>query len=56
LNIARASIGETRSQLYVAQDLGYIDTRVFERLKEKCEAVSRQIWNFMKYLKKPKRL
>lgn len=56
LNIARASIGETRSQLYVSLDLGYIEAYEFDRLKDKCETVSRQIWNFMKYLRKTRRL
>lgn len=51
LNFARGSAGETRSHLYVALDLKYINMEDFRKLKDKCELISRHIWNFMKYLK-----
>jgi four helix bundle protein len=52
LIISKGSIAEVRSQLYVALDLKYVDEIEFGAIKEKCEAVSRHIWNFMMYLKK----
>lgn len=51
LNISRGSVAEVRSQLYIASDLEYVSEEDFVSAKEKCEIISRQIWNFMKYLK-----
>ncbi len=43
LTIAKASCAEVRSQLYLAHDLGYLDTLAFERLLKDAEEVSRII-------------
>lgn len=51
LNIARGSVAEVRSQLYIAYDLGYVSEPEFLILKDQCENISRHIWSFMKYLK-----
>ncbi len=51
LNVARGSVAEVRSQLYVALDLKYVTGKEFEDAKIQCETVSRHLWNFIKYLK-----
>ncbi len=43
LTIAKASCAEVRSQLYLAHDLGYLDSRTFEQLLKDAEEVSRII-------------
>ena len=47
LNIAKASAGEIRSQLYVAFEVGYIEKSELERLKEKAKFLSGSITNHM---------
>ena len=51
LIIARGSAGELRSHLYVAFDIGYIEQDVFEKLKTESIAISKCIYNLIKYLK-----
>jgi len=41
LSTAKGSCAEVRSQLYVALDVAYIDTRTFEDLKAQSEEVGR---------------
>jgi len=41
LSTAKASCAELRSQLYVALDVGYIDTRTFQDLRTQSEEVGR---------------
>ncbi len=50
LFIAKASAGEVRSLLYVALDLGYIDTQTHEQLSKQALRISRQLAGFIKYL------
>jgi four helix bundle protein len=52
LHIARGSVGETRSQIEIAYELGYIDSSQFMQLFEKCQTLSKQINGFIKYLRK----
>jgi four helix bundle protein len=52
LFMAKGSSGEVRSQLYVAYDLGYLDTKSFELLNESAISISKQLSGFIKYLNK----
>ena len=48
LNIAKASAGETRSLLYIAYEVGYIDREEMEDMKGKARFLSGSIANHMK--------
>ncbi len=50
LYIAKASAGEFRSQLYLANDIEYLDSEEFEKLKLKVNEVSKLISGLIKYL------
>ena len=52
LNVAKASAGEVRSQLYLAFDLEYLEENDFNELKNNALEVSKMISGFIKYLKK----
>lgn len=51
LYIAKASAGEVRAQLYVAHDIGYLNTETFTYLKSLAEECSRLIASFAKKLR-----
>jgi len=51
LGFAKASAGELRAQLYVALDAGYLDRRQFDQLYDQADKCSRQLSNFIAYLK-----
>lgn len=50
LAIAKASAGEVRSQLYVAQDVKYLNEQQFITLFQMIEKASRQLSRFISYL------
>ncbi len=50
LYVAKGSAGEFRSQLYLAQDLKYINDEKFERLNIKVNEISKMISGLIKYL------
>ena len=52
LNIARGSVAEVQSQLYIAIDLGYINQNAFNTGYALADETSRLLTNFMKYLRK----
>ncbi|RXQ91468.1 four helix bundle protein [Ancylomarina salipaludis] len=52
LDIAKASCGEVRSMLYLAEDLKYITVIEAENLRNRCCFLSGSISNLMKYLRK----
>lgn len=51
LYIAKASAGEVRAQLYVAHDIGYVNSETFKHLNMKAEECSRLIASFIQKLK-----
>ena len=50
--MAKGSNGEVRSQVYAAIDLGYIAQAEGEDLIQRCEQLSRRLYNFIEYLKR----
>ena len=51
LYMAKASVGEVRSQLYTAVDLGYLEEQRADEIIGAAQSVSRQIAGFIKYLR-----
>ncbi len=51
LSISKGSIGETRSQIYRALDRGHITQAEFDAVFYKCKDESKDIGNFMRYLR-----
>ena len=51
LFIARGSVGEVRSLLYVALDQGYICEREFEKVFDLCVRQARIIWGLIRSLR-----
>ena len=50
LRIAKGSSGEVRSQLYVALELGYVDSQEFTTMRARAEDVSKALSGFISYL------
>lgn len=50
LDIAKGSIGEVRSQLYIAMDQQYLSETEFTSLHVRCTSLSRQLAAFIRYL------
>ena len=53
LRIAKGSVGEIQSQLFVALDENYIRQQEFSSIRELSNSAKRLIAGFMHYLKKP---
>lgn len=51
LGYSKGSCGETRAQLMVAKDIGYIDLNDYERLYNKTIHISSMIFKYIEYLK-----
>lgn len=51
LDISKASCGEVRSMLYLAEDLHYIDITKAEILRKECRLISGSIQNLINRLK-----
>lgn len=56
LKIAKGSLAETKNQLYVALEIGYITQKEFNLLDEKLTSLARQIGGLINYLVKSKRI
>jgi four helix bundle protein len=54
LSIAKGSIGEVKSQLYVALDQGYIDEDTRRDLSSESDEIQRMISGLIKYLRASK--
>jgi len=50
LTISKASLAETKSQLYRAMDFGYITKETFQKNYELADKIGKQIGGFIKYL------
>ena len=51
LKIAKGSVGEVRSMLYLLSDVKLIDEVIFKKLYEQTVAISKSLAGFIKYLK-----
>ena len=51
LNIAHGSVAETQSHLYVAVDLGYLDSGAFNEIYNLLDEVARMTMSLMKHLR-----
>jgi four helix bundle protein len=51
LNIALGSTAETKSHLYLALDLGYLDQTLFDEIYEKLDEIGRMIFGLIEHLR-----
>jgi four helix bundle protein len=54
LYIAKGSAGELRTQIYIAQQIGYLEREKYDELKARAEKISGMLGNLIKTLKKGK--
>jgi four helix bundle protein len=54
LSMVKGSLGEVKSQLYVAFDLGYLDEQMSHRLSESVSVTGRMVAGLIKYLRQSK--
>jgi len=52
LKIAKGSVGEVRSQLYIALAIGYISQKQFDKINQDLEDLANQVGGFIVYLEK----
>ena len=52
LSIAKGSVTEIQSHLYIALDIGYINQQVFDKMYTALEDISCMIYGLMSYLQK----
>lgn len=52
LMVAKGSAGELKTQILIAENLGYIDNKQKENISESIESISKQIRGLIKYLNK----
>jgi len=52
LSIAKGSVTEIQSHLYVALDMGYINQQIFDKMYKAAEDISCMIYGLMSYLQK----
>ncbi|MFA5954778.1 MAG: four helix bundle protein [Patescibacteria group bacterium] len=50
LRIAKGSTGEVRNQLYIARNIGYVSTNLFEDLNDMFLKLGKEIGGFIRYL------
>ena len=50
LNIADASLEETKYHIILSKDLGYIDNEEFEKLSEMCDEIGKMLWGLQQKL------
>lgn len=52
LSVAKGTVGEVRSHLYVALDQDYITADVFQELSSQAKEISRMLAGLMTYLRR----
>ncbi|MBI4726103.1 four helix bundle protein [candidate division TA06 bacterium] len=52
LSIAKGSVTEIQSHLYVALDMGYINQQIFDKMYKAAEDINCMIYGLMSYLQK----
>ena len=51
LNIALGSLSESKSHMYLAMDLGYVDEKTFSDIYEKLDEVGRMVYSLITHLR-----
>jgi four helix bundle protein len=51
LDVAKSSCSKVKNMYYIAEDLKYIDSKLAQTRREKCDLEKNSIAKFMKYLK-----
>lgn len=51
LKITKGSIGEVRSQLFIAKEIKYVDQKKYQSLDSQLHVLSLQVGKFLSYLK-----
>jgi len=51
LNIALGSLAESKSHMYLAMDLGYVNEVTFKEIYEKLDEVGRMVYSLISHLR-----